>query len=439
MLRGLITAIITLLFFSPLYADFTGGIPNRNAIEINPISYKKRIGLSPIFIETPQLKPIAEMIQFKTEMNLQTLEEIISKVDYNLPLDLEKLESPMVVQESYDYVCTFALTKISDTKLSYHVNIYDAFSLEIIASKSYIFHPSSIDTVANKLSNFIYKIFTKKNSFFGMKMLYISKGVLTQKHPRHRIATLNFTTNEIENVVSNENVILSPEYHNGNILYSSFDKSGLSSIKLFDTKNQEARSFKFSNFDIRGKITYSATINNDSSKLAFVVSHGGKTDIYLADIKTMDASLLTDKSGISTSPSFSSDGKSLAYIEDKLGVTKIITVNLEDRTRKQISHERGMYLSPSFSPDNTKVSFAKILRGKFYIGFIDLETGKEYLLYSNYVAEDPTWIDNDSLIFTARSANEDFAQPFAITIGGTPQKIQLFDNVSQVSVFYDNS
>ena len=123
---------------------------------------------------------------------------------------------------------------------------------------------------------------------------------------------------------------------------------------------------------------YGATWSADGTKLAYVRTANGVSDIYLAAADGSGAEALARRSTriINASPCFSPDGRQLAFTSDRSGRPHIWMRDLASGQDTRVTLLGDYNDSPSFSPKGDYLAYATRRGGQFRIGVIRLFDGE---------------------------------------------------------------
>ncbi|MEP0815253.1 MAG: PD40 domain-containing protein [bacterium] len=150
----------------------------------------------------------------------------------------------------------------------------------------------------------------------------------------------------------------------------------------------------------------------NSDKLVYASDrNGGQQDLYIADLRTMSETRLTDSPKDDSWPKFSRDGKSVVYTR---GVGEIVWLEIESH-KSRVLDEGEISWGPysgwyEFSPDDKWVAYLKFLDGFQDDLFLVKTDGSEKPVN---VTRHPDWIneftwvpDGSGIVFTSERSGE---------------------------------
>lgn len=338
-----------------------------------------------------------------------------------------------------DFILSSSIIK-DETSQKYvlEIKLYDVFFQSEILKKVYSFDVKDAVVLHTYIANAIYEAVTGDVGLIGGKIMYVSEGIVQTKTPNKKIEIMNLDSLSSKVIVANGEIVLNPIIFNNNIIYAAFKtvKSvAYPNLYFTNMSSKKTQKIKIKNLSLDDKVVFSPSITKDGTYLAFSVAYNGATQIYMLDLKTGVAKQFTTSGTINTSPTFSPDARYIAYTSNQIGVSQIYIGETTHNNLHKVSASRGMYLSPTFSPDGKKLSFVKILNGVFNVGAIDLETEEETIAYSGYFAENPSWINSETLIFSCKKKNVDkYTVPCIISLKTRNlRQVDILNNVSQAS------
>lgn len=172
-----------------------------------------------------------------------------------------------------------------------------------------------------------------------------------------------------------------------------------------------------------------AAFSPDGSRLAFVASHEGNSEIYLIpflpdSIQNVSAAVnLTNHSGGDFRPAFSPDGKKLAFSSDRAHeivphpqfpfarqrTGDVYSIDLDGGNLTRLTDSESWDGSPTWSADGTKILFYSGRNGKNSIYEMNTDgSGQKQLFEYSGPAVSPKLVSDKKLAFTTWNNQQDF-------------------------------
>ncbi|MEO6054825.1 MAG: biopolymer transporter Tol [Chthoniobacterales bacterium] len=166
-----------------------------------------------------------------------------------------------------------------------------------------------------------------------------------------------------------------------------------------------------------------------TSKIAFVSTHSGKKEIYMADYDGANVNQLTRDGVISVSPALSPDARKLAYTGYQSGYADIYLIELGSGARNRIVKFPGTNSGASFSPDGGRIAAMVSKDGNPELYVISLGImGAHRLTHSRGAESSPSWSpDGKEIVY----CSDDAGSPQLYRIpsgGGNPSRVQTGHN-----------
>jgi TolB protein len=161
------------------------------------------------------------------------------------------------------------------------------------------------------------------------------------------------------------------------------------------------------------------------TKIAFKVTEGGSSEIYIADFDGHNARAVTADHSTVAAPAWVPGRLGLYYVSYKLGNADIFSHNLSTGTRAAFARYGGSNMSPAVSPDGSRV--AMILSKD---GWVDLYvcnsdgTGLKRLTKSPQDESSPCWSPDGKWILYAGKIGEHRALYKISPEGGDPIRVR---------------
>ena len=252
--------------------------------------------------------------------------------------------------------------------------------------------------------------------FIGNETGYTCVFKVNLKHRKH-----------IVTVIKGENSEDFEEFHyfrtgldiSGKGILAFATKSGASdALHLYDVKEDEIiASYNFDNIVQIGAPSFFT----DGNKLVFAAMDiGGKSDLYIFDIKSKSLTRLTNDYYDDRDADISPDGKTIVFSSDRTSYGynnryNLFLYNIADNSISYLTSGDQVDYSPQYSPDGGKILFTSTIGGVQNIWIKDLErnsttevndtaggTSKiEKLTNYTTAAFDPKWAGDDRIVFTS--------------------------------------
>ena len=155
-------------------------------------------------------------------------------------------------------------------------------------------------------------------------------------------------------------------------------------------------------------MTFAPRFSPDGNKVVMSLAANGASNIYTMDLRTRQATRLTETPAIDTSPSYSPDGSKITFNSDRGGSQQIYIMNADGSDIHRITFGNGKYGTPVWSPRGDLIMPShKIRGGPFYIGVMHPDGSGERLLTQAYLVESPTWAPNGRVLMYFKSGQAD--------------------------------
>ncbi len=140
------------------------------------------------------------------------------------------------------------------------------------------------------------------------------------------------------------------------------------------------------------------------TKIAFKVSHGQTSEIYVADYDGHGAVPATQDKSIAAAPTWRPGHRTLVYTTYKLNNPDIVSHDLDSQERRVVARYSGSNISPAVSPDGRRVAMVLSKAGSpdVYVANID-GTGLKQLTRTREDESSPCWSpDGRTICFATR-------------------------------------
>lgn len=213
-------------------------------------------------------------------------------------------------------------------------------------------------------------------------------------------------------------------------------KSGESdALHLYDIKNEK----EITNYQFKDIVQIGApSFSSDGSIIVFpALDMGGKSDLYLFEIKSEKLTRLTNDYYDDRDPDLSPDGKTIVFSSDRTSYGKnnrynLFTYDLQSGKISYLTDGDNIDFSPQYSEDGTKIVYTSVTGNIQNIWYLDLAANQNFQVNNDSASGlkakqltsfttasfDPRWAGKDKIVFAAYEN------------GGI--NVRMMDNVSKV-------
>lgn len=211
---------------------------------------------------------------------------------------------------------------------------------------------------AHKIADNIYQLITGKQGDFSGKIAFIEEtGTGVNKVSRLKI--MDIDGKNMQTIDQVTGAIFTPTWHpNGvDIAYAKLHKDSKPVIYMMNINSQTAKlvtPFNGTNLN--------PSFSPNGNKMLFSYSNNANADIYQLSApfhNKQKPKQITNRPSDEAQPSYSPDGHSFVFVSDRNGSNnpRVYRFNLKNRTDQQISPSSGYASNPSYSPDGSKIAF----------------------------------------------------------------------------------
>ncbi|NRA07598.1 MAG: PD40 domain-containing protein [Myxococcales bacterium] len=222
----------------------------------------------------------------------------------------------------------------------------------------------------------------------GNKEIY----VMSADGSRVRAATANGSRNNFPDWSPDANAIVYTSYRlkNRPLLFLSTRGRGKPGLVLPDL--------------VEKRDQYRGVFSPGGDELALVLSNGGETDIFRAELGGEDLRRLRGGRAIQVSPSWSPDAEQVAFVSDRSGSPQIYVIDADGTDMRRLTFDGVYNASPAWSPDGLWIAYATLVNGQFDIWLCDPQTGESLPLVTHPRSdESPSWAPNGrKLVFSSK-------------------------------------
>ena len=289
-----------------------------------------------------------------------------------------------------------------DGARAYHLEfrLLDTFTAGQLAGRRYQgVRPDQLRRVAHQMSDEIYYALTGEAGAFATRIAYVTEAAGHEGKVVYALSVADSDGADPVDLLTSPEPIMSPAWSpdGRRLAYVSFE-GGRSRIFVQEVRTGERR--EVAAFPgINGAPAFSP----DGGRLALTLSHDGSPDIYVLDLGSGGLRRLTSSPGIDTEPAWSPDGRVLVFTSDRSGgrpqLHRMSAAGGDAPERLTFS---GRYNArAAFAPDGSRLAFVREADGGYRIAVMDLANGEIELLTNGGLDESPSFAPNGRMILYA--------------------------------------
>ena len=265
---------------------------------------------------------------------------------------------------------------------------------------------SGMRRTGHEMANGIYKQIVGKNSIFTSKIIFVSDRNTRGKKTVKEIYMMDFDGKNVSQVTSHGGIVLSPSMSPDGryLVYSLISNSGRkrnNDLYLMDMRTREAR--VLSN---KEGVNSGAVFLANGKSIALTLTVSGNAEIYEMNIDSKETRKITNHFSADVDPSITADGSLMTFLSDRPGKAMIYTMDPRgtESNVKRISFVGQFNATPRFSPDGKEIVFSSWLDNSFDLFRISSDgQGLSRLTKDFGSNEDPTYSnDGEFIAFTSQ-------------------------------------
>ena len=283
---------------------------------------------------------------------------------------------------------------------------------EDIKNRKQIYNQSMTTSIAgmrrtgHELANGVYKQIIGKNSIFTSKIIFVSDRNTRGRKTVKEIYMMDFDGKNVSQVTNHGGIVMSPSMSlDGRYLvYSMISNSGKkrnNDLYLMDMRTKQARVLSS-----KEGVNSGAVFMANGRSVAVTLTASGNAEIYEMNVESGDTRKITNHFASDVDPSVTADGSLMTFLSDRPGKAMIYTMDPRgtESNVKRISFVGQFNATPRFSPDGKEIVFSSWLDNSFDLFRISSDgQGLSRLTKDFGSNEDPTYSnDGEFIAFTSQ-------------------------------------
>lgn len=199
------------------------------------------------------------------------------------------------------------------------------------------------------------------------------------------------------------------------VVYRLTGERGVARSKIAFVKQKPDGSKEISLMDYDGynpreltsdkSISLSPAWSPDGRKLCYTTYKDGNPNLYVLNLRTNTAMLVSNRQGLNSAPAWSPDGQNIALTLSKDGNAEIYTLDVERKKFKRLTYSRAIDSSPSWSPSNREIAFMSDRSGSPQVYIMDSDgLNLRRLTFEGGYNDSPSWSPRgDKIVYVSRT------------------------------------
>lgn len=309
-------------------------------------------------------------------------------------------------QKGVRYLGTATVDKAGGDNMKVTVIFEDIKNKKQIYNSSMTTSISGIRRVGHEMANAVYKHVVGKNSIFTSKIIFVSDRNTRGRKTVKEIYMMDFDGKNVTQVTSHGGIVMSPSMSaDGRYLVYSLITNAKgkrnNDLYLMDMRTKSA-----SILSNKEGVNSGAVFLSGGKKIALTLTASGNAEIYEMDIDSKELRKITNHFSADVDPSITADGSLMTFLSDRPGKAMIYTMDPRgtESNVKRISFVGQFNATPRFSPDGKEIVFSSWLDNSFDLFRISADgQGLSRLTKDFGSNEDPTYSnDGEFIAFTSQ-------------------------------------
>jgi TolB protein len=330
-------------------------------------------------IERETLNLLKPVVSFKaTPRVFQEIKEISSIIDSDFKFYKHRFE---VVEKKLNKASFIVQLTYKDFR---QVSIDFTHATDSKRSSSFTFSidNKNIITTAHRISDKIFEAITSEKSIFTSKIVFVSDRTTRGKDLKKELYIMDFDGRRKQRLTYTNSLIISPSLSpdNSKILYSAIEGKWKrsSSGKIHKVKNlnlylMDLRTKKATVISELDGMNSGAVFSADGKDIYLTLSFGKNADIYKINLATKKRTKITKHFLDDVDPHINRDGTLMTFLSGRSGKAMIYTLDPTgvEKDLKRISYVGKFNAAPRFSPDGSEIVFSSWVDNLFDLYKID--------------------------------------------------------------------
>jgi TolB protein len=305
------------------------------------------------------------------------------------------------------FLGTVTVEKSSGDSMKFTYTLEDIRARKQVYNQTKSANLTTYRKIGHELSDGAYKVVTGKDSIFKSKIVFVSDRNSRGGKMIKEVYMMDYDGKNVNQLTNHGGITISPSMSKDGryLLYSLISNSDMrkrnNNLYLMDLTTKEAHIISQ-----KDGINSGAIFMPNGKSIALTLTISGNAEIYEMDLDSKTLRKITNHFASDVDPSVTADGSLMTFLSDRAGKAMIYTLDPkgEEKSVKRISYVGQFNATPRFSPDGKEIVFSSWLDNSFDLFRISSDgQGLSRLTKEFGSNEDPSYSnDGEFIAFTSQ-------------------------------------
>ncbi|HET6437366.1 MAG TPA: Tol-Pal system beta propeller repeat protein TolB [Anaeromyxobacter sp.] len=310
-----------------------------------------------------------------------------------------------------------AVVRAEGGTLSGELHLYEVQAGREVLSATDHAPTAAARLLGHQMSDDIVRYYTHEPGVFSTRIAAVRK-----LDDQYQLVVADMDGQNPEVLFTDKDILMTPAWRpdGGEILVTSY-RTGRPELWAYRLADHSLRPLSH-----RGN-AMGGVYSPDGKRIAFCLTEGANTDIWVMNADGSGARRLTKDPAIDVSPNWSPDGTKITFTSDRAGTPQIYVMNADGGGVRRITFQGNYNQTPVWSPRGDTIAFtARDERKVFDLFYVSPETGVITRITQDQgrTNEDPSWAPNGRLL-VFRTDRSGFGQLVVSDPKGNRQSVIL--------------